>query len=130
MIQSSGERYIEARCEQVWMVVDDENCRARWLSFADQIEGVTVYEPSTSVTFITQEHPSLAHMSSVDCAATLTVELIPEGAGTRVRILAAREPSGKLRAIAMKLTAQRALDRHISISLDQLAQMLAGRTNG
>jgi carbon monoxide dehydrogenase subunit G len=130
MIQTSGERYIEARCEQVWMVVDDENCRARWLSFADQIEGITVYEPSTSVTFSTQEHPSLAHMSSEDCAATLTVELIPEGAGTRGRLLAVREPSGRLRAIAMKLTAHRALERHISVSLDQLAQMLAGRTAG
>jgi hypothetical protein len=30
----------------------------------------------------------------------------------------------------MKLTAQRALERHISVSLDQLAQMLAGRTAG
>ena len=130
MIQSSGERYIEARCEQVWMVVDDENCRARWLSFADQIEGITVYEPSTSVTFSTQEHPSLARMASPDCCATLTVELIPEGAGTRVRLLAVREPSGRLRAIAMKLTAQRALERHISVSLEQLAQMLAGRTAG
>jgi carbon monoxide dehydrogenase subunit G len=130
MIESSGERYIEARCEQVWMVLDDETCRSRWLSFADQIEGITVYHPSQSVTFSTQEHPSLARISSEDCEATLTVELIPEGAGTRVRILAAREPAGRLRAIAMKLTAERALQRHISVSLEQLAQMLAGRTAG
>ncbi|MBJ7458501.1 MAG: hypothetical protein JHD02_04865 [Thermoleophilaceae bacterium] len=130
MIQSSGERYIEARCEQVWMVVDDESCRARWLSFADQIEGITVYEPTQSVTFSTQEHPSLARLSGIDCGATLTVELIPEGAGTRVRLMAVREPSGRLRAIALRLTAQRALERHISISLEQLAQLLSGRTAG
>jgi hypothetical protein len=129
MIQSSGERFIEARCEQVWMVMDDVNCRARWLAFDDQIEGITVYEPAKRLTWATQEHPSLARMASDDCSALLTVELFPEGSGTRVRILATREPSGRLRAIAMKLTAQRALDRHIQLSLRQLAEMLAGRSS-
>jgi hypothetical protein len=128
MIESSGERFIEARCEQVWMVMDDVNCRARWLTFDDQIEGITVYEPTKRVTWATQEHPSLARVSADESAALLTIELFPEGSGTRVRILATREPSGRVRAITMRFTTQRALDKHIALSLRQLAELLAGRS--
>jgi hypothetical protein len=128
MIESSGERFIEARCEQVWMVMDDVNCRARWLTFDDQIEGITVYEPTKRVTWATQEHPSLARVSEDESAALLTIELFPEGSGTRVRILATREPSGRIRAITMRFTTQRALDKHIALSLRQLAELLAGRS--
>jgi carbon monoxide dehydrogenase subunit G len=127
MFEFSGERYIEARCEQVWMVVDDRTCLSRWLDFPDQIQDVTVYEHSRRVSWNTQEHPAV---KDGGCANCLTVELIPDGAGTRVRILATREPSGPIQALAMRVTAQRSFDRHIRRSLEQLAQMLAGRTAG
>ncbi len=127
MIEISGERYVEARCEQVWMVVDDSNCRARWLSFDDKIEQVVVHEPARRLTWNTQEHPRLV---PIECRSCVTVELIPEGAGTRVRIHATREPSGRLSALALRVTAQRAFERDIRRSLEQLAEMLAGRTAG
>jgi carbon monoxide dehydrogenase subunit G len=57
----------------------------------------------------------------------ISVELIPEGAGTRVRIETAQEPAGVLRGIAMRLMTQRAIERHIATSLKQLEGMLQGR---
>lgn len=128
MIEFSGERYVEARCEQVWMVVDDAGCRARWLSFNDQITEVLVSEPSRMVSWNTQELPSLPY--AVNCESCLTIELIPEGAGTRVRIFATRSPSGRFQELAMKLTTQKAFERNIRRSLEQLAQMLSGRSAG
>ncbi|MFT4048791.1 MAG: SRPBCC domain-containing protein [Solirubrobacterales bacterium] len=127
MIEFSGERWVEARCEQVWMVVDDAGCRSRWLSFHDQINEVLVSEPSKIVSWNTQELPSLPHASN--CESCLTIELIPEGAGTRVRIYATREPAGRLQEIAMKMTTQKAFERNIRRSLEQLAQMLSGRSS-
>lgn len=126
MIEISGERYVDARCEQVWMVIDDTNCRARWLSFNDQIQEVVVSEPTRMVSWNTQDHPSVR----IESNASLTVELIPEGAGTRVRIYATREPSGRLHELAMRMTTQKACERNIRRSLDRLAQMLAGRPAG
>lgn len=126
MIEFSGERYVEARCEQVWMVVDDSNCRARWLQFNDQIQEVVVSEPTRMVTWNTQDHPSV----QIETNEALTIELIPEGAGTRVRIYATRQPNGRLQEIAMKMTMQKAFERNIRRSLEQLAEMLAGRSAG
>lgn len=127
MVESSGERYIEARCEQVWVVVDSESCLSRWLSFADQITDVSVYEHSRRVTWNTQEHARLAPNGCADC---LTVELIPEGAGTRVRLMASRTPSGPIHGAMLRLVGQRSLERDIRRSLEQLAEMLAGRASG
>lgn len=126
MIEFSGERYVEARCEQVWMVVDDSNCRARWLQFNDQIHEVIVSEPTRMVTWNTQDHPSV----QIETNEALTIELIPEGAGTRVRIYATREPAGRLQEIAIRMTTQKSFERNIRQSLEQLAQMLAGRSAG
>lgn len=127
MVESSGERYIEARCEQVWMVVDSASCRPRWLSFADQIGDVTVYEHSRRVTWNTQDHPRLANTACGDC---LTVELFPEGAGTRVRLMASREATGPINQIVLRIAGQRTLERDIRRSLDLLAQMLTGHPTG
>lgn len=124
MIEFSGERYVEARCEQVWMVVEDVGCRARWLSFHDQIQDVVVSEPTRMVSWNTQE---MARLPSNDCQTCLTVELIPEGAGTRVRIFATREPNGRLHKVAMRMITQKAFERNIDRSLERLAQMLSGR---
>lgn len=124
MIEISGERYVEARCEQVWMVVDDVGCRARWLVFHEQITEVVVHEPSKRLAWNTQDHPSLARMN---CQSCVTIELIPEGAGTRVRIQASREKGGRLAALKLRNAAQRAYERDIRRSLDQLAEMLSGR---
>jgi len=123
MIDISGERYLEARCEQVWMVVDDLSCRARWLAFHDQITDVVVHEPTRRMGWNTQDHPSLAR---VNCKTYVTVELIPEGAGTRVRIHATREPAGRLAALASRRTAQRSFERDIRRSLEQLSELLGG----
>lgn len=123
MIEISAERYVEARCEQVWMVVDDSNCRARWLVLNDQIQDIVISEPTRIVSWNTQDHPHV----SIQTDSNLTVELIPEGAGTRVRICASREPAGRLRELAVRVTGQKACARDIRLSLDQLAQLLEGR---
>ena len=154
MIEASGERYIEARSEQVWMLVDNTNCLARWLSFATQIEvvdggegvgtrqivhghyhrfcqcveqEVTVYEPARLLAWTTEEHPVVSRAPRFDRSGVMTIELIPEGAGTRVRIESRREPAGPLRGLAMRITTQRAIERHIRQSLLQLENMLKGR---
>ncbi len=124
MIEISGERWIAASCEQIWMLVDEDVCRARWLSFNDRITEVTVHEHSRRVGWNTQDHP---RTPGPQCTSCLTIELIPEGAGTRVRILATREPLGRLGALAMKVVSQRACERDINRSLSQLAGMLGGR---
>jgi carbon monoxide dehydrogenase subunit G len=126
MIEFSGERWVEARCEQVWMVIEEPSCRARWLSFNDQIGEVIVSEPSRMKSWNTLDHPTV----TIESNASLTVELIPEGAGTRVRIHAAREPAGRLHGIAIRMTTQRVFERNIRRSLDRLAQLLAGRPAG
>lgn len=128
MIETSGERYVEARCEQVWMVIDDANCLARWFDFADLIVEVRASEPSRRVEWGTQDHPAVASAEPCDCSTVMTVELFPEGAGTRVRIQATRESSGRINRFVTKITTQRTIDRHIDRSLDQLVQMLHGRT--
>lgn len=154
MIEASGERYIEARSEQVWMVVDNANCLARWLSFANKVEVVegdglgrrqivhgryhrfcncveqeiTVYEPARRVEWTTEEHPAVGRIPRFDRSTVISLELIPEGAGTRVRIETAQEPAGILRGLAMRLMTQRAIERHITISLEQLEGMLLGRS--
>lgn len=155
MIEAHGERYIEARSEQVWMLVDDTNCLAHWLSFAEQIEvlggsglgrrqivrgpyhrfcngveqEVIAYEPARLVAWTnTQEHPAVSRVPRMDRSTTITVELIPEGAGTRVRIESRREPAGPLRGLAMRLTTQKAIELHIRKSLERLEGMLKGRS--
>jgi len=125
MIESSAERYVEARCEQVWMVIDDANCLARWFDFADQIVEVRASEPSRRVEWGTQEHPTVEPSM---CSTVMTVELIPEGAGTRVRIQSIRESNGRIHRFVTRITTQRTIDRHIDRSLDQLVEMLHGRT--
>lgn len=155
MIEAYGERYIEARSEQVWLLVDDTNCLAHWLSFAEQIEvlggngigqrqivrgpfhrfcngveqEVIAYEPARLVAWTnTQEHPAVSRVPRMDRSTTISVELIPDGAGTRVRIESRREPAGPLRGLAMRLTTQKAIELHIKQSLERLEGMLKGRT--
>lgn len=154
MIEVSGERYIEARSEQVWMFVDNANCLARWLSFATHIEvvegeglgrkqvvrgryhrfcngveqEVTAYEPARQIAWThTEEHPAINHMPRFDRTTVITVHLIPEGAGTRVRIESEQEPAGPLRGLAMRIVTHRALARHIRQSLDRLDGMIKGK---
>lgn len=124
MIEISGERWIEARCEQVWMVVDDANCRSRWLSFHEQIEEVVVHEPSRRLGWHTHDHPSL---SRVDPNASVIVELIPDGSGTRVKLYATCQSTGRIKALTARITGQRACQREIEQSLDLLATLLTGR---
>jgi hypothetical protein len=125
MIEVSGERFVEAACEQVWMVAHDVGCRGRWLTFHEQITEVVVLEPTRRMAWNTQDHPRIPRLQ---CSSYVTVELIPEGPGTRVRMLAAHEPAteGRLRALARRRSAQRAIERDIRRSLDELAKMLAG----
>ncbi|MFY9487297.1 MAG: SRPBCC family protein [Solirubrobacterales bacterium] len=154
MIESSGELYIDARSEQVWMFIDNANCLAHWLSFAQQIEvlegeglgrkqvvsgnyhvfcdrveqEVVIYEPARQICWShTEEHPSNRRVPRLDRTTTISVLLIPEGAGTRVRIESAQEPAGLLRGLAMRLMTHRSLQRHIHTSLAQLEGMVKGR---
>ena len=139
------------------MFVDNANCLAHWLSFATEVvvvEGdglgrkqivhgryhrfcncveqeITVYEPARRVEWThTEEHPAVNHIPRLDRSTVISVELIPEGAGTRVRIETAQEPAGILRGIAMRLITQRSIERHITNSLQRLEGMLQGRNIG
>lgn len=136
------------------MFVDNASCLARWLSFATQIEviegdgmgrkqivrgrfhrfcngveqEVVAYEPAKQISWNhTEEHPAINGMPRFDSSTVITVSLIPEGAGTRVRIESSQEPAGLLRGIAMRLVTQRSLNRHIRASLEQLEGMIKGR---
>lgn len=108
------------------MFVDDDGCRARWLSFNDQIVEVTVHEHSRKLAWTTAGQQSAPGQV---CGGCVSVELIPEGAGTRVRILASREASGRLGALARRAAAQREFERDIQRSLSQLAGLLGGRSS-
>lgn len=123
MIQATVERYMDARSEQVWMLVDNNDCRARWLTVAGQIESVNVLEPVRRVEWThSQEHLRL------DCTTVISVDLIPDGAGTRVRIVSSQQVGGPLQVIAMRFGGQRSLERELQRSLEQLAEMIKGRT--
>lgn len=149
-----GERYIDARSEQVWLMIDDTNCLARWLSFAQAIEvidgnglgrrqvvhgrfhpfcngveqEITQYEPARLVCWThTGEHPSIPRVPRFDRTTTITVRLIPEGAGTRVRIEGSQEPAGLLRGLALRMLSRRSLSRHIRLSLERLDGIVKGR---
>lgn len=154
MIEASGERYIEARSEQIWIFVDNANCLTRWLSFATQIEvidgnglgrrqrvhgryhalcdcvdqEVTAYEPARLLEWThTDEHPSIRRVPRMDRTTVITVRLIPEGGGTRVRIEGQQVAAGPVRGVMMRLLTHRALRRHIRQSLERLDGLLKGR---
>jgi carbon monoxide dehydrogenase subunit G len=123
LIEATVERYMDARSEQVWMLVDNTDCRARWLTLAAQIESVNVVEPVRRVEWThSQEHLRL------DCTTVINVDLIPDGAGTRVRIVSTQVAAGPLQVIAMRFGGQRSLERELRRSLEQLAEMIKGRT--
>lgn len=107
------------------MVIEDLNCRARWLAFHDQIDQVTVHEPARRVEWGTQEHPSVSRRGS--CRQCVTVDLIPDGAGTRVRIQVLQQPNKRFGELALRVGGQRGVERDISRSLERLAGLLAGR---
>lgn len=136
------------------MFVDNAECLARWLSFATQVEviegdglgrkqvvrgrfhrfcngieqEVVVYEPAKQISWNhTEEHPAINRMPRFDRSTVITVTLIPDGAGTRVRIESSQEPAGPLRGMAMRLVTCRSLNRHIHSSLEQLDGMIQGR---
>lgn len=136
------------------MFVDNANCLARWLSFAQRVEviegdglgrkqvvtgqfhffcsgveqEVVIYEPARQIAWShTEEHPAISRVPRFDRATTLTVLLIPEGAGTRVRIESAQDPAGPLRGLALRFVTHRSLQRHIRNSLDRLEGMVKGR---
>lgn len=136
------------------MFVDNADCLARWLSFATRVEviegeglgrrqvvrgrfhrfcngveqEVTIYEPARQIAWThTEEHPAISALPRFDRSTVITVSLIPDGAGTRVRIQSAQEPAGLLRGIAMRLVTRRALNRHIRQSLERLDGMIKGR---
>lgn len=121
MKEISHERYIEARCEQVWMLVDDAGCRSRWLVCGGEMSEVVVHEYARKVCWTARA--GLAP----GAPSRLEIELESEGAGTRVRILAA-PGAGRMGALTIGIGRRRALRREIRLSLEQLAGMLAGRS--
>lgn len=155
MIEASSERYIDARSEQLWMLIDNANCLARWLTFAHHVEvvegsglgckqvvygrfhrfcdrveqEVTIYEPARRIAWTnTEEHATLSALPRFNRSTVITVILIPEGAGTRVRIESAQEPAGLLGGLAIRLVTKRSLARHIHRSLERLDDVVKGRS--
>jgi carbon monoxide dehydrogenase subunit G len=154
VIEVNGERYIDAKCEQVWLFVEDVKRMPDWLSFAQtaellegegvgrrqrvgcrwgsklaQIDQVVVdYQPGRLLAW-SHESEIVDGRPAPRFADTtvFTIRLIPDGGGTRVRLESKQEPAGPVRAVAIRLFGCRAVAKHIDRSLDRLECRLMGR---
>lgn len=151
-----SERYIDARSEQVWMLVSSVNCMPRWLTFAQRAElvdgdgvgrrqlvrgpwhplcscmeqEVTTFDPSRELVWrVVSEERSMPLIPKMSRSTQFTIRLIPEGGGTRVVFETCQVPAGPLRGIAMKVAGQRLMERHLRLSLAKLDELVGGRCN-
>ena len=147
------ERHVEAPPDQVWPLVDDVTRMPEWFSFADGMEilegrglgrrqrlhghwgkkqseidqQVVVYEPGRRLGWRHEAERLDGRPAPRFAAETVfTVQLDPEGSGTRVRLESHQVPASGVKGLVMRLFGEREVARNMEESLERLAAVVGG----
>ena len=152
MIEVIAERVVPAPVERVWPLVSEPDELPRWFGFADRVEvlsgeGVgqkrrqhghwgkkpsevdqelTAYEPPKRLAWRHLAErlggkPAPRFAESTD----FSIELIPEDAGTRVRLTSAQVPASRAKGVVMKAFGRREIEDRLRSSLDALERQVS-----
>jgi uncharacterized protein YndB with AHSA1/START domain len=149
MIEVREERSIPAAPAVLWPLVSDPARLPEWFAFAERVEVldgpdgagqrrrqhghwgkkrsevdqvITRWEPPRALAWRHEAErlegkPAPRFAASTD----FTIELVPEAAGTRVRLHSAQEPAGPVRGLVIRAFGRREVARSLRDSLDRLA---------
>ena len=149
MIEVSAEKSIAATPDALWPLVSDPARLPEWFAFAERVEvlegaegagqrrrqhghwgkresevdqRITRWEPPRALAW-THEAERLNGKPAPRFAAStdFTIELEPDGAGTRVRLHSAQEPAGRLRGAVIRAFGRREVAKALDDSLERLA---------
>jgi uncharacterized protein YndB with AHSA1/START domain len=152
MIEVTAERSIAATPDAVWPLVSDPDRLPEWFTFAERVEVlegegegqrrrqhghwgkrrsevdqvITRWEPPRALAW-RHEAERLNGKPAPRFAATtdFTIELAPDGAGTRVRLRSAQEPAGPVRGLVIRAFGR----REVATALNESLEKLAGATS-
>jgi uncharacterized protein YndB with AHSA1/START domain len=153
VIEIVAERTVPAPPEQVWPLVADPGELPRWFGFAERVEvlegegvgqrrrqhgrwgskpsevdqEVTAFEPPRRLAWrhVAERldgRPAPRFAASTD----FSIELAPDGPGTRVRLRSVQVPASHPRGLVMRAFGRREIAGRLEESLDALAQAIAG----
>lgn len=150
MIEVTAERSIPAPPDALWPLVSDPARLPDWFTFAERVEVldddpdgpgqrrrqyghwgkresevdqlITRWEPPRALAWRHQAErlngkPAPRFAASTD----FTIELVPDGAGTRVRLRSAQVPAGPLRGLVIRAFGRREVATALNESLERLA---------
>jgi uncharacterized protein YndB with AHSA1/START domain len=149
MIEVTAQRSIAAGPDALWPLVSDPERLPEWFTFAERVEvlegadgpgqrrrqhghwgkrrsevdqRITRWEPPRALAWCHEAErlngkPAPRFAASTD----FTIELAPEGEGTRVRLHSAQVPAGLLRGVVMRAFGRRDVAKALGESLDRLA---------
>jgi uncharacterized protein YndB with AHSA1/START domain len=148
VIEVTAERSIPAAPDVLWPRVSEPAQLPEWFEFAERVEVldggdgvgqrrrqhghwgkrrsevdqvITRWEPGRALAWRHEAErldgkPAPRFAASTD----FTIELVPEGAGTLVRLHSAQEPAGALRGLVIRAFGRRDVARALERSLDRL----------
>ena len=150
MIEVTAERSIPSPPDALWPLVSDPARLPDWFTFAERVEVldggpdgpgqrrrqhghwgkrrsevdqlITRWEPPLALAW-THEAERLNGKPAPRFAAStdFTIELVPDGAGTRVRLRSAQVPAGPLRGLVIRAFGRREVATALNDSLERLA---------
>ena len=150
MIEVTAERSIPVPPDALWPLVSDPARLPAWFTFAERVEVldggadgpgqrrrqhghwgkrrsevdqlITRWEPPLALAW-THEAERLNGKPAPRFAAStdFTIELVPDGAGTRVRLRSAQVPAGPLRGLVIRAFGRREVATALNDSLERLA---------
>jgi uncharacterized protein YndB with AHSA1/START domain len=151
VIEVRAERSIPAAPDVLWPLVSDPARLPEWFAFAERVEVlggpdgagqrrrqhgrwgkrssevdqvITRWEPERALAWRHEAErldgkPAPRFAASTD----FTIELVPEAAGTRVRLHSAQQPAGPLRGLVIRAFGKREVRTTLDRSLDRLEAM-------
>lgn len=142
------ERRVAAAPERLWPLVSDPEHLPEWFTFAlagEVLDGegvgrrqrmhgewgrkrseidqeVVEFDPPRRIAWVhLAEHLDGKPAPQFAASTRFTIDLVPDGTGTRVRLHSAQTPAGPLRGLVMRLFGQREIAQNLERSLDRLA---------
>ena len=150
MVEVVCERRIEAAPERLWPLVDEVERLPEWFEMAERgerLEGdrvgrrqrlhghwgkrrsevdqvVVEHEPARRLTWRHEAERLNGKPAPRFAADTrFTIELIPDGGATRVRLHSRQRPAGPLRGLVIRLFGRREVARALERSLSRLSEV-------
>jgi uncharacterized protein YndB with AHSA1/START domain len=142
---------VAASPEALWPLVSDAERLAEWFTFAERVEvlegedgagqrrrqhghwgrgesevdqRITTWDPPRALAWTHEAERLNGKPAPRFAAATdFTIELVPEGERTRVRLRSAQQPAGPLRGAVIRAFGRREVAQALDRSLDRLAAL-------